>query len=86
MTQPLTITFTLQQTDDILGRGAMLTDAHKATQAFLEAMKTHKPSVVTAEGEPTKKARKARTKPAVAQANGTKGEAEFFGKGPDGAG
>ena len=61
MTQSLRITFTIEMSENILERGALLTAAHTATQTFMEAMKAHKPAVVTAEGEPAKKPRKART-------------------------
>lgn len=66
MTSPLTITFTIQQQDNVLERGALLINAQKATLAFMETMKPHKPTVATAEGAPVKKERKARTRHPVA--------------------
>jgi hypothetical protein len=69
MTQPLIVTFTFEQPADILHRGTLYNDVLKASQAFTETTKAHKPVVATSEGvpEPAKKTRKARTRPPVAE-------------------
>jgi hypothetical protein len=70
MSQPLTITFTVQQADNILERGALLTDVKTATDTFMAAMETgkHKAEYVVSEGVAEVKTRKPRTVHPVADA------------------
>ena len=67
MTQTLKITFTIETPDNLLERGAVLTAAHQAAQAFVETMSgaKHKATYVAEESAP---ARKARTPVVVARA------------------
>ena len=78
MTQPLIVTFTFEQPADILHRGALYNDVLKASQAFTETTKAHKPVVATSEGaaEPVKKTRKARTRHPVAETTNGAGAAQ----------
>jgi hypothetical protein len=70
MTKPLTVTFNIDQPDNILERGAVLTDTAKAVEAFKTSMEgaKHKLTVTTTEGEPEVKTRKPRTVHPVADA------------------